>query len=77
MAFSELEMVVLTRRVPEHGLMPGDLGTIVQMFDDGVAEVEFVTASGMTQAVVTLSPPDIRSVEPTDLVAVRRFGKSA
>ncbi|RKY18193.1 MAG: DUF4926 domain-containing protein [Planctomycetota bacterium] len=77
MAFSALETIVLTRSVPDHGLMAGDLGTIVHLYDDGSAEVEFVTASGRTQAVVTLSAQDIRSVQPTDLVAVRPIDKSA
>ncbi len=74
---SELQTVVLTREIQEHGLMAGDLGTIVHLFDDGAAEVEFVTAAGTTQALVTLSAADFRSVQPTDLVAVRKLDKSA
>jgi hypothetical protein len=34
-------------------------------------EVEFVTASGRTQALVTLSPAVVREVADDDLVAVR------
>jgi len=37
----ELEMVVLTRDVPEHGLKKGDVGAVVHRYADGVAfEVE-------------------------------------
>jgi hypothetical protein len=50
---SELDMVVLTRDLSEHGLQKGDVGTIVHVYNVGAAyEVEFVTAiSGV--AVVT------------------------
>jgi hypothetical protein len=34
-------------------------------------EVEFVTASGKTQAVVTLDVNDVRPVQENDLVTVR------
>ena len=34
-------------------------------------EVEFVTASGRTQALVTLPPSALREVADDDLVAVR------
>jgi hypothetical protein len=43
----ELDLVVLTHDIPEHGLQQGDLGTIVHCYTDGQAwEVEFVTAEG-------------------------------
>ena len=43
----ELDLVVLTHDIPEHGLQQGDLGTIVHRYTDGQAwEVEFVTAEG-------------------------------
>jgi len=39
-------------------------------------EVEFVTASGRIQALITLRSSDIREVGDDDLVAVRPAGKS-
>jgi hypothetical protein len=39
-------------------------------------EVEFVTASGRTRALITLRPGDIREVGDDDLVAVRPVGTS-
>jgi hypothetical protein len=68
-----LETVVLRRDLPEHGLQQGDLGTVVELYEPDGLEVEFVTASGKTQAVVTLRVQDVRKVEPTDMVTVRRL----
>lgn len=57
----ELELVVLKRDIPEHGLTCGDVGTIVHVYEDGEAyEVEFVLASGETLAVLTLEAGDVR-----------------
>ncbi len=68
-----LEMVVLRRDLPEHGLQQGDLGTVVELYEPDGLEVEFVTASGKTQAVVTLRVKDVRKVEPSDMMTVRRL----
>ena len=68
----ELELVVLRRSVPEHGLMPGDVGTIVHDYGNGSAyEVEFVLASGDTVAVLTLSREDIREREGSEILHSR------
>jgi hypothetical protein len=77
MKFNELETVVLDRDVPEHGLRKGDLGTVVQLYDADGLEVEFVSAAGKTAALVTLQQADLRAVAEGDLIAVRRFDRSA
>jgi hypothetical protein len=69
--FRLLDTVVLTRDVPEVGLCAGDLGAIVEVHDSEHFEVEFVAASGRTQALVTLSSDAIRQVNDSDLIAVR------
>lgn len=69
--FHELDTVVLVRDVPEAGLRAGDLGAIVQTYGDEALEVEFVTASGRTQALLTLPIRDVRAVRDNDLLAVR------
>ena len=69
--FHELDTVVLVRDVPEAGLRTGDLGAIVQTYVDEAVEVEFVTASGRTQALLTLPIKDVRAVRDNDLLAVR------
>jgi len=66
-----LDIVVLARDLPEQGLRRGDLGTIVELHAPAAFIVEFVAASGATQALVTLTPSDIRAVADDDLVAVR------
>ena len=48
MVYETLQVVVLTRDLPDHGLRQGDLGTIVEVYDGSGLEVEFVTASGRT-----------------------------
>ncbi len=71
MTFEELDTVVLDRDVPEHGLRRGDLGAVVQVYARDGLEVEFVTASGRTQALVTLKLGDVRAVSDEDLISVR------
>jgi uncharacterized protein DUF4926 len=66
-AYKLFDTVVLDRDLPEHGLRSGDLGAVVQVHE----EVEFVTASGKTQALVTLNVKDVRPVQESDLIAVR------
>ena len=58
MNYSVLDTVVLDRDLPEHGLKRGDLGAIVEVYDGEALEVEFVTASGRTGALLTLSTAD-------------------
>lgn len=74
MRFKELDTVVLTRDVPEHGLKEGDLGAIVHIHADGeTVEVEFVTAEGRTIAVLTLEHEDIRSIANREILHVRDY----
>ncbi|MHC4974666.1 MAG: DUF4926 domain-containing protein [Planctomycetota bacterium] len=77
MNFKTLDTVVLTRDLPEHGLRKGDLGAVVQVYEPDGVEVEFVTASGRTEALVTLKVADVRHVVDSDLISVRPFDKSA
>ena len=77
MRFKLLDTVVLDRDLPDRGLRRGDLGAVVQIYEPDGLEVEFVTASGRTQALVTLTVEDVRAVEDDDLIAVRPFDRSA
>jgi hypothetical protein len=71
MDFQPFECVVLNRDLAEHGLKTGDLGAIVDLYEPDALEIEFVTAGGHTQALLTLRTSDVRKVEPRDMVAVR------
>jgi hypothetical protein len=77
MRFKTLDTVVLNRDMPEFGLKKGDLGAVVQVYEPDGLEVEFVTASGRTEALVTLNQEDVRQVGDTDLITVRSVRKSA
>jgi hypothetical protein len=65
------DVVVLTRDLPTQGLQRGDLGTVVELYGAQAFGVEFVAASGRTQALVTLRSQDVRPVADDDLVTVR------
>ena len=76
MSFHPLDVVVLNTDLPAQGLKRGDLGAVVEVYGPDAIDVEFVAASGRTQALVTLKPSDIREVGDDDLVAVRPTGTS-
>jgi hypothetical protein len=76
MAYGTLDTVVLLRDLPEHNLRAGDLGAVVEVHKGGGLEVEFVTASGHTTALVTLRDTDVRPVD-SDLVTVRTAERPA
>lgn len=71
MKYQELDEVVLKKDVPDHGLLRGDLGTVVMVYEPDGIEVEFVRVSGKTQALLTLRVDDVRPVGDEDLAAMR------
>jgi uncharacterized protein DUF4926 len=71
-----LDTVVLVRDIPEHDLRSGDLGAVVEVYPPDGLDVEFITASGRTTALVTLKAADVRQIADTDLVAVRSLARS-
>ncbi len=73
MSISRLDTVVLKTDLPPHSLKKGDIGAVVEIYSPDAVEVEFVTASGRTQAVITLSMDQVRPVGPRDILAVRRL----
>ena len=68
MSVHPLDVVVLKTDQPAHGLKRGDLGAIVDVYSPESIEVEFVTGSGRTKALVTLQSNDIREIGDDDLV---------
>lgn len=70
----ELDTVVLTRDIEEHGLKQGDIGAVVHCYSNGAAfEVEFVAAEGKTVALLTLVPTDIRPLSGREILHVREL----
>ena len=74
--FKLLETVALTHDIPAVGLRRGDLGAIVEVLALDAMEVEFVAASGRTQALLTLGATDVRQVGDQDLIAVRSLAET-
>ena len=66
-----LDVVVLERDLPAHGLKRGDLDAVVEQVGADAYMVEFVAGSGRTQALVTLAAKDLRAVSDDDLLSVR------
>jgi hypothetical protein len=77
MKFKSLDPVVLNKDMPEFGLKQGDLGAVVEVYEPDGLEVEFVTAAGKTEALVTLHQDDVRHVGDSDLMAVRSLRRTA
>lgn len=76
MTFNLFERVVLESDLPEHGLRQGDLGVVVETYSPDGLEVEFMTASGDTVAVLTLTDEDVRPAGEDDMVAVRQLSRT-
>jgi hypothetical protein len=77
MKYRARDTVVLDRDLPEHGLKRGDLGAVVEVYEPDGVRVEFVTASGQTEALIELNVRDVRPVVENDLLTVRPYRRSA
>ena len=71
MKLEVLDTIVLLKDLPENNLCRGDIGAIVEMYSPDGIEVEFVTGTGQTQALVTLKTKEVRLVSGSDILAVR------
>ncbi len=70
----ELDTVVLSRDIPDHGLTRGDIGAVVNCYNIGEAfEVEFITGQGETVAVVTLNVEHVRMMQDEEILHVRKL----
>jgi len=72
-----LDTVALTHALPELGLRAGNVGAVVDVLAADAYEVEFVAASGRTQALATVGAADVRALGDRDLLAVRSLAESA
>ena len=76
----ELDVVILTRDLPELGIPAGTSGTVV--FDHEVAnpepafEVELMTDDGKTIDVVTLNASDLRLATAREMDEMRQVAMS-
>ena len=68
----ELDSVVLTTDLLEHGLATDDIGTVVLVHEGGKGcTVEFMTLTGHTIAVVTLLANQIRQIAKDEIAHAR------
>jgi hypothetical protein len=51
--------VALLRDLPEHGLLRGQVGTVVEVWSPADAEVEFVDSNGQTYGLLALKTEDL------------------
>ena len=73
----ELDTVVLAADVPEHGLVDGDIGTVVLVHREAKGfEIEFVALDGKTIAVATLPAEKVRPVRHGEIPHARRVANA-
>jgi hypothetical protein len=62
MRYQMLDTIVLTIDLPEYGLRAGDIGEVIEQYDDEGVEVEIVTGAGTTQALLRLPIDHVASL---------------
>ena len=69
-----LETVIVTVNLPDHLVLAGDLGTIIEVYTSPklAYEVEFVNPDGSTRALLTLSSGQVRTLSPVDVLTTRQ-----
>lgn len=71
---NELDDVILTCDLPEHGLSAGDIGTIVLVHRGHRGyEVEFTSLDGETIAVETLMADQVRPTHSGEIAHAREL----
>jgi hypothetical protein len=64
-------VVALLRDLPEHGLLRGQVGTVVEVWSPEDAEVEFVDSQGYTYGLLAIKTADLMRLHhaPLDQIA--------
>ena len=71
-ALKELDAVALLEDLPTHGLLAGDVGTVVFVHHEGQGyEVEFMDADGRTLAVETLRAHQVAPLRGRQILHLR------
>jgi len=70
---NELDLVVLTRDLPQYGLVHGDMGTAVHLHTATDFEVEFCSGDGTTVALLTLTAQDVLPRGVRDILHAREY----
>jgi hypothetical protein len=74
-----LNTVIVTANFPDHDVLAGDLGAIVEVYTIPALayEVEFVNPDGTTRALLTLSSDQVRRLSPADVLTTRQLPLAA
>ena len=68
----EFERIILTEDIPGTDLKKGDVGVVVEIYNEGEGyEVEFFALNGDTLAVETLESRQVRPVTNREILHVR------
>ena len=68
----EFERIILTEDIPNTELKKGDVGVVVQIYNEGEGyEIEFFALNGDTLAVETLESKQVRPVTNREILHVR------
>ena len=66
------DRIILTEDLEGEGLKLGDVGTVVEIYNQGEGyEVEFFTLKGETRAVITLLANQVREIKGKDVPNAR------
>ncbi|MGH7812796.1 MAG: DUF4926 domain-containing protein [Candidatus Binataceae bacterium] len=71
MMLRELDSAVLACDLPKYGLKKGDVGTVVMVHPAGGYAVEFITLSGETVAVTSLTAAEVRPIARREIAHAR------
>jgi len=73
-AIKRYDRIVLTEDLPDSVLKTGDVGTVVEVYDDGEAyEIEFFALDGSTLAVKTVPRNLIKPVSGNMVLHIREL----
>jgi hypothetical protein len=74
-----LDTVIAVANFPEHKVLAGDLGAVVEVYaaPSLAYEVEFVNPDGSTRALLTLAPSQVRRLSPADVLTTRQMALAA
>ncbi len=62
-----LDVVVLTKDLPDSNLRKGQVGTVVEVYESDDLEVEFVDLQGRTYALETLNASELMQIHYSPL----------
>jgi len=68
------DRIILAEDISKVNLVKGDVGTVVEIYNDGEGfEVEFFALDGSTLTVETLLKHQVRSVNKKEIMHIRSF----